>query len=422
MELLQPGQFDSFAAGMNNRRADFKMRTQAPNGDTTHFLRSIVNADVTKEGTLHRRPGYARVVDGAACRSLWSDGVNTFYADGANLIRLTGDNPFTSTVLYSSLVGDQPVSFASVNNDVYWSDGHVLHRIDAAGDHTNGVAPLLQDPTVIADIGGSMPSGRYVVCCTFRNSDGEESASSFPVQVDVAGGAISVTNLPATWPADAAALAVYMTSPNGSEMMRAALLLAPATSVTFPTMPSLYERCSTVLLAPMPAGDIVRYLNGRLLVAAGNTLFYSEPYALALRNPARNYVQFPVPISVMEPVNNGFFLCADQTYWIAGDIASAELNPVLPYGGVFGASVQVTNENAAFWMSPRGMVRGDQDGSVKNLQESNVAVETAQAGAALYRERDGMKQALASLFGERPTLMAARSWMDAEIIRKGVVL
>ena len=418
MELLQPGQFDTFAAGMNNRRPDFKMK-----GEAGWFLRSIVNADVTTEGTLHRRPGYARVVDGSACRSLWSDGTNTFYADGANLIRLTGDNPFTATTLYTALFGDNPVSFTSVGLDVYWSDGAVLRRIDATGDHPNGVAPLLQDPTVTAASGGSMSSGRYIVACTLRNADGEESASSFPVQVDVTGGAISVANLPAAWPTGVSALAVYMSSTNGSELMRAALLTAPATSLSFVTMPALFEPCPTLLLAPMPAGSIVRYLNGRLLVASGNTLFYSEPYALALRNPASGYVVFPKPITVLEPVDNGFFVCAEQTYWVGGDVATAELIPVLPYGGVAGTGGQApVSENAAFWMSPRGMVRGNMDGSVNNLQETNVAVDAAQAGAVLFREHDGMKQALASLFGERPTLMAARSWMEAETVRKGVVL
>ena len=173
----------------------------------------------------------------------------------------------------------------------------------------------------------------------------------------------------------------------------------------------------------MPAGDIVRYLNGRLFVAVGSTLYYSEPYSLALRSPTRNYIQFPERITVLEPVDNGFFIAADKTYWVAGDVVEAQLIPVLPYGGVFGTGGQIPHDDgAAFWMSPRGLVRGDQDGSVKNLQEQNVAVDPAVLGATAFVERDGMKQAVASLFGAEPTQMTAHSYMDAEIVRKGTTI
>lgn len=417
----KPGRFNTFAAGMNNRAPDFKLATRTAAGETTQFMRSIVNADVTKEGKLGRRDGYSKVVAGAACRSLWSAGPNTFYADGADLIRLRGEDPFTATTIYSGLLANHHVSYAAVNSDVYWTDGQVLRRIDASGDHPNGVPMLAQEPVVTASLIGFMPPGAYTLCCTYGNADGEESASTMPVQVDVTNG-IDLTGLPAAWPSDVVALSIYMTSTNGTELMLAVVLTAPATSVSFTSMPALLGRCITLLMAPMPAGDIVRYLNGRLLVAVGNTLYYSEPYALSLRNPTRNYIQFPERITVLEPVNNGFFIAADQTYWVDGDVVEAELNPVLPYGAVFGTGSQIPNENAAFWMSPRGMVRGEQDGSVKNLQEQNVAVEPAVLGASSFVERDGMKQAVASLFGAEPTQMTAHSYMDAEIVRKGTTI
>lgn len=421
MDTVKPGQFNTFATGMNNRAPDFKLATQTVAGESTHFMRSIVNSDVTKEGSLHRRAGYERVVSGTACRSLWSDGKNTFYADGSNLIRLSGESPFVATTMYSSLLADHFVSYAAVNSDVYWTDGQVLRRIDATGDHPNGVALMEQEPTITASLTGSMQPGVYSVCCTFGNADGEESGTTSLVQLEVTNG-IDIIGLPAAWPADVTSLWIYMTSPNGAELMLAQVLTSPAVSVSFVINPTLSERCITLLMAPMPAGDIVRYLNGRLFVAVGSTLYYSEPYALSLRSPTRNYIQFPERITVLEPVNNGFFVIADQTYWVAGDVVEAELNPVLPYGAVFGTGVQIPNENAACWMSTRGLVRGEQDGSVKNLQEQNVAVDPAALGASSFMERDGMKQAVSSLFGAEPTQMTAHSYMDAEIVRKGTTI
>ena len=91
---------------------------------------------------------------------------------------------------------------------------------------------------------------------------------------------------------------------------------------------------------------------------------------------------------------------------------------MLPYKAVIGTSGQVPNSNNVFWMSERGMVVGTQNGEVSNMQENKVAVEPALVGASLFREQDGMKQMVASLFGPQQTVMAARSYMDAEVIRK----
>jgi hypothetical protein len=50
-------------------------------------------------------------------------------------------------------------------------------------------------------------------------------------------------------------------------------------------------------------------------------------------------------------------------------------------------------------MSERGMTVGAPGGQVENVQEKNVAVDPALAGASLYREQDGMRQMIASVFG-----------------------
>ena len=59
---------------------------------------------------------------------------------------------------------------------------------------------------------------------------------------------------------------------------------------------------------------------------------------------------------------------------------------------------------------------------MKNVQEAAIAMDVAQAGASLFREQDGKKQVIASLFGSDMTAAAAYSYMDAEIVRKGTVL
>ena len=48
-----------------------------------------------------------------------------------------------------------------------------------------------------------------------------------------------------------------------------------------------------------------------------------------------------------------------------------------------------------------------------------MAPDQATAGAALIREENGMQQFIASLRGTRTNTLAARSWIDAEVVRRG---
>ena len=92
---------------------------------------------------------------------------------------------------------------------------------------------------------------------------------------------------------------------------------------------------------------------------------------------------------------------------------------LLPYGAVEGSAAHIENSNDIAWFSTRGLVIGSQDGQVKNVQEENVAVGAAQAGATLYREQDGMRQLVASAAqGSGAAKAAASSFFEADIVRK----
>ncbi len=408
-----------FNLGTNNRRPEFDLRTRDGS-----FLRSAVNVDISATGSVRRRQGGSKVLEGVDVHSLWGNLDSAFYVDGSTLYHaknLMGDSVVTP--IDTTMSDNRRVSYAAVGSDTFYSNGDKIGRINAGRCYPLGVSPLVHPPVVVALSGGSLSEGVYRICFAFMNADGEHSVTTVPQRVDVgAKGKISISGLPAAWPTDAVGLLVFATSANDDQLRLVQTLAAPMSALTLATPVSYGARCQTALKARMPAGDIVRELNGRLFVAVGNALYYSEPYAYALTDPARNYVLFPEPITVIEPVNNGLYVIADQTYWIAGDIASTELNPVLPYGAVAYSSGQILHKNECFWMSRRGMVVGDQNGAVRNVQEDNVAVLPSAVGAALMRENDGNKHLIASTFGAGVSQAAARSFMDAEIVRKGTTL
>lgn len=405
-------------AGLNNRRPDFKLATK-----DASFVRAAVNADITAEGTAKRREGYELVLAGVDCHSFWSDGEDAFFVDGQNLNELTGlPTTAIATTLRSDLVPGRPVSYAKAPDGIYYSNGLVLGRIVAGALKEPAPPRLAVTPGVVAMAGGALPAGRYSVCFTLVDADGKEGGSTAPEQVEVpAGGLIRCSSLPAAFPAGVAALSIYMSDLNAALPLRAAVLTVPALTHDLLGMAS-GGRCQTLLLSPMPAGDIVRYHRGRLLTAAGSTLFISEPFMLGLFNPSRGYLRFAADISIVEPCEGGLWVCADQTYWIAGDITATSLVSVLPYGAVPGTSVALTDKKQVSWMSPRGLVIADAVGAAVNVQKDNVAINPAAAGATLHRERDGMQQIVSSLFGTETTRVAATSWFEAEIVRKGTQL
>ena len=82
----------------------------------------------------------------------------------------------------------------------------------------------------------------------------------------------------------------------------------------------------------------------------------------------------------------------------------------------------MSDRNMVYWYSPRGLVVADANGSAKNMQEDSVVTVSASAGAAMFREQDGLKQLVASLLNPGKSVAAASSFMDAEVIRKETIL
>jgi hypothetical protein len=394
--------------GENNRLPDYKLTTEAG-----AFVRSAVNVDLTDAGTFQRRAGATKVIPGIDCHSLWGGASAAYFMDGGTMHRINPDGAST-TIIGTGLPTARRMAFADAPGEVVCTNGLDVMRIEGSSIVSLGIEPPRIQPTAAAGA-GAMYKGVYQVAVSFLSPTGEESGASFPVVVDVPdNGSILITDIEQRAGYETC---VYLSTANGTDLFRYARTSLSQLTIPVPFLGDGVQ-CRTLYMAKMPPGQLVAHLNGRLFVAAGNVLYYSEPYALGLHSPARGYIPFAESITMVEPCQNGLYVSADQTYWIDGDTLKADLNPVLPYKAIFGTSGPVPNENRCYWCSERGMVVGDQDGKVKNLQEATVATSSAVAGASMFHEHDGMKQMVASLFGPQQTVMAASSFMDAEVIRK----
>ena len=391
--------------GINNRLPDHQLGIVERGRKAGDYLRNAVNVDLTAAGTLQRRKGSTLAVPGTRCHSLWSDGERAFYADGSDLKQFGGGT------VAAGLAYGRPVSFCKTpTGDVIWTDGV---RLEAIGKGSLAVPTPNPAPTVTASTGGALHAGYYQVAITAVSADGRESGSTWPAQVKVQdSGRIEVSGLPGTL------VNIYVSPLNGDTLYLTAS--TTASSYIVPVMGAQGAQCQTLNLRPLPAGRFVREYNGRLLVADGFGLYYSEPWAYGLYNPLRGYIPL-TGITLMEPGQTGVYVAtADKTYWLSGlDVDQVErIVELLPYGAVEGSAARMENSNDIAWFSSRGLVIGTQDGQVKNMQEETVAVGAAQAGATLYREQDGMRQLVAAVSGAQESRAAANSYMTMEVVRK----
>lgn len=407
--------------GLNNRSPDFRLRTK-----DGAFVRAAANTLISDAGTVKRRQGYAPEFAGLDCHSLWVDTATDtgFYVDASTLYRVTaaGDG-LARQVIATDLARGRQLSYARVGTDVAFSDGLTIRCVGGEGVRPFGVPALQAMPSVATSAGGSLAAGLYLVSAAFANAQMELSGATPPVQVAVAqDGKLTVSNLPVVWPAGADMLVVYVSPVNSSALFAETRLHVPAASVEFTRLSGAGMQAETVTQVAMPPGRIIRHFAGRLYAADGPLLRYSEIYSPALHNPASGYVYFNAPITVVEPCDDGMFIVADVTYWLAGDIASATLKQVLPSKAVFGSAAQMPLAQQVTWMSEQGLVVGGSGGSAKLMHADNVAVPRAAAGASFVSEADGQRHIVSSLFGAPGSGAAARSFMDAEIVRKGTTL
>ncbi len=394
--------------GENNRLPDFRL-----SGESGAFVRSAINVDLTDASTFKRRQGVERKVSGTDCHSFWSNGSVAYFIDYDTLYSLS--SLLSKTAVLPGIAPGQQMSYCEQDGVIRCSNGSNLWTLSGSTAAIAGInAPTLQ-PVLSVATGGSLPAGIYQATISFISPVGEESGALRPVTIAVPeGSALTISGIQQS---AGYQTCVYLTPPNGDALFR--LTKTSAASVSVSVAPRTDGvRCRTLLLARIPPGQIVRYSDARLLVANGSTLFYSELYAPHLYNPAKNYIPFAADITMVEPVEGGVYVSADKTYWLAGDISQAPLAVATPNRAVIGTSGLVESTNSVFWMSERGMTVGAPGGQVENLQEKNVAVNPALAGASLYREQDGMRQMISSVFGAQNTVMAARDFMDFEVIRK----
>jgi hypothetical protein len=213
------------------------------------------------------------------------------------------------------------------------------------------------------------------------------------------------------------AVNVYMSAANGAVLYLVTQVAVGAIGDVVTGAEPQGAKLQTALLGPMPAGTSAATSRGRVFVAVGNVLWYSEPLRYGLCDASVDYMLFPADIQLVVGLSTGLFIAADKTYFWGGPDSLEPLRTVGEYTGVRNSVSYLPTTSDAIWLSSRGMAHGTLDGQVSLLTDGRLATKYSGHGSTLYRESAGIKQFIGTATETSPTVLVARDYMNATITR-----
>ena len=383
-------------------------------------VRDAVNVDLTAQGTLRGRQGYAQAMPLLNARSLWpvtwGGERMAICAAGADLLLIKEqEGQLQTEVLRSDVRADRPVSVVASDGWAVATDGHSNWWIDQSGARLLGLDAPGAAPALEASAGGALPGGVYQVLQTYVSAEGEESPPTAKISIAVPErGRLVVSSVVESFPERVAAIRTYMTTQNGEIAYLVDERRTVGAVLAFAVTPEFGAECATLDLHKMPAGGLVRHYKGRLLVAAGPLLFRSQSYAYGLHHPVHDFLAFGSPITLVVPVEAGFFVCTDKTYFVRDDFTSVGV--VLPFGAAAGSDFYMDEQELALWYSERGLVSANAGGEITELQSKNIVVGKADKARTWVREQNGELHAVVCAFDPATSTRAkASTWMQVSV-------
>ena len=399
--------------GVDNRRDDHDIP------DDT--LRDGVNVDVLTSGKLKLRPGIVQVAADAGAHSGFSDGSRVVWATASAL--KVADANFAPTAVLSSALLSKPLSYVALHGEIYFSNEDINGKINANGEYEPwGIVSPTAAPTCTPV---SVGTRRYQVTCTFVTASGEESGAPLGTEVlcgDVPN--IVVTGIPQSSDTRVVATRLYVTNIDGGVFYAVKDVPAGVTTWTITGFFASGTTLKTQFMEPPPPGQLLTYYNGSIYIAAGSTVWRTQPLRYGLCRPDEDFFMYPQRVTLLKAVEDGLYAAAGKTWFVtpAADAGQTAQREVLPYGAIEGAACAVPNSTDVLWMSERGLVRGANGGQATNVTEAQVALGTYTRGCLGVNERGGHKAVVAVMQGGIEAPLVASDFLDAEELRVAEVI
>lgn len=343
---------------------------------------SVVEADnvtIDPSGVVSPRKGYDFVALGG--HSLFMHNGKTYGVLNNAICEFTDVGAIT---LRSGVVGK--VTWTVLNDEPLFINNDIIGRITPTDVKLIGVeAP-----------GGFLASGDgdIKVAVSFVSEDGEEGPLSQAVSA-------SSVFLPQPIESTVSKIRVYQTKPNGDVLHEVTEVPVGTMSHEVKDVDNYGRVADTQYMSRMTGGTYARYWRGRLLVARGRTLYFSEPFRYGMYNASEGFVTFEARIDFIEPVEGGVFVALKGlgVRFLAGETPSkweqkvADIIPAQAGASLLVPTAQMKLEMqfppawVAVWFTNKGFAVGLPSGVVIYPQAGLLSGLTLGTGS-LYFEGD----------------------------------
>lgn len=399
--------------GINNKLGDRELEIFREGRPAGRFLRNAVNVDITNNGTLKRRAGYTRVKALASTTKIWADEDDCFVVAAKTLYRFDG----VTTTQMTSLQSPEPI-FCRTPVGVVVGDGVTLYRVSGLT-----LIPLVPPtPSPVPDVvsgAGALQEGRYVVTFASQSTtDGALSGCTTPQYIALSDSAALVISMSAS----AHNTLVYVSHPNGEVPYLRGLIPAGGTSYVHSSDDSPLAPAATMFMSPLNPTSYMTTHGGRLWGASGATMRYSAPFKYGLSGDT-DYITMPGEITGLGSLGEYLFVGTDRgLFRLSGYEPSAMGLELMSSARVIPGSFSKSPLDQQMYAAQSGgsVMSFRSNGEVSALDEA-VTLPTAQSAVASEIRRDGVDQYILQLQRPGENLASASSYMEADVIRRGML-
>jgi hypothetical protein len=143
-----------------------------------------------------------------------------------------------------------------------------------------------------------------------------------------------------------------------------------------------------------PIGHLLEIYNGRMYIAQGKVLWYSEPFAYSWYDLARGYMSFADRITMIRGVKDGLYVSTEQETIFCSGNGPQDFHriQIADYPAIEGTDLMVDSSKigrgdisgrVAMWTATKGICMGGPGGYFRNLTERRLAYPYARYGAGL---------------------------------------
>lgn len=291
-------------------------------------------------------------------------------------------------------VGDGPLSHLVLNGKVLVAAPGGLFEYD--GRAAKRLVLDVPPGPMLAVSAGAMVGGQYGLAVAWLRGQTEGPLSPMTTITVPQDGQIDVI-LPTAFDPTITGVRLYGTRPDGGELLRLGDYPSTGTAVSLPTLPTLGAPAPFQHMEPMPSGRYLGQWRGRLVVAVGSVLHFSQAMAYHVHDTRHDFVQMPQRITFVAPVDGGLWVGqVDHVAFLRGSApGELELERKTSRAPVPGSLVELHSDEAGeaagggrasvAWLSSVGFAVGTPDGGIIEPQSKRMRRISAAAGSTVVQ-------------------------------------